>query len=68
MSAVSLYYYLQVLKQIYVADVPAGADEIKVPAIISVVLCVLAGAVILFGCMPELILGPLSSAIRLAGF
>ena len=25
MSAVSLYYYLQVLKQIYVADVPAGA-------------------------------------------
>src|SRR6266566_4418988 len=29
MSAVSLYYYLQVLKQIYVADVPAGAPELR---------------------------------------
>jgi NADH-quinone oxidoreductase subunit N len=68
MSAVSLYYYLQVLKQIYVADVAAGAGELKAPVISQVVLCLLAGLVILFGCAPELLLGKLGEAIKLAGF
>lgn len=68
MSAVSLYYYLQVLKQIYVADVPAGAGELKAPVISQIVLGLLAGAVILFGCAPNLLVEKLTEAIKLAGF
>ena len=68
MSAVSLFYYLQVLKRIYVSDVPAGANELKAPIISQVVLCVLAALVILLGCAPELLLGKLGEAMRLAGF
>src|SRR6266516_2263692 len=56
MSAVSLYYYLQVLKQIYVADVPAGAPELRAPILTQVVLSLLAAGVILFGCAPDLLL------------
>ncbi|MCX6896169.1 MAG: NADH-quinone oxidoreductase subunit N [Verrucomicrobia bacterium] len=68
MSAVSLYYYLLVLKQIYVADVPAGAGELKSPVISQIVLGLLAGAVILFGCAPNLLVEKLTEAIKLAGF
>src|SRR6185503_9914833 len=63
MSAVSLYYYLQVLKQIYVADVPAGAPELRAPILSQVVLSVLAGGVILFGCAPNLLVGVLQRCI-----
>src|SRR6266516_2914618 len=56
MSAVSLYYYLQVLKQIYVADVPAGAPELRAPILSQVVLGLLAAGVVLFGCAPNLLL------------
>ncbi len=64
MSAVSLYYYLQVLKQIYVADVPAGAPELRAPILTQVVLSLLAAGVILFGCAPDLLLRWLQEAIR----
>lgn len=67
MSAVSLYYYLQVLKQIYVADVPAGGAELKVPVISQVALCLLAALVVLLGCMPALLVDRLNEAIKLAG-
>jgi NADH-quinone oxidoreductase subunit N len=66
MSAVSLYYYLQVLKQIYVADAAADAGKLKVPVISQVTLCLLALGVILFGCAPELLVGRLAAVIRLA--
>jgi NADH-quinone oxidoreductase subunit N len=68
MSAVSLYYYLQVLKQIYVADVPASTGTLKAPIVSQVVLCLLAAAVVLFGCAPNLLLARLQEAIRLAGY
>jgi NADH-quinone oxidoreductase subunit N len=68
MSAVSLYYYLQVLKQIYVANPPTGASPLKVPVLNQIVLAVLAFAVILFGCAPALILNCLESAMRVVGF
>src|SRR5277367_6363042 len=38
MSAVSLYYYLQVLKQIYVVPVPEGVADMKVPLASKAVL------------------------------
>lgn len=68
MSAVSLYYYLQVLKQIYVADVPASAPELHAPVLSQVVLSVLAALVILFGCVPDLLVGALQDCISAAGF
>jgi NADH-quinone oxidoreductase subunit N len=56
MSAVSLYYYLKVLKYIYVADPPSGGAAIPVPVIRQVVLCAIALSVVLLGCMPNLLL------------
>jgi NADH-quinone oxidoreductase subunit N len=68
MSAVSLYYYLQVLKQIYVADVPMDAPELRAPVLTQIVLSVLAASVILFGCVPNLLVGVLQQCIVAAGF
>jgi len=55
MSAVSLYYYLQVLKQIYVKDA-ADPAPLKTTVLTRVVLVLLAALVILFGCAPNLLL------------
>lgn len=67
MSAVSLYYYLQVLKQIYVADAPSSGNVIKVPVASQVSLCVVALLVIVLGCAPGLLLERVTEAIRVAG-
>jgi NADH-quinone oxidoreductase subunit N len=56
MSAVSLYYYLKVLKYIYVTDPPAHAGPIHVSALRQIVLCLIALSVILLGCAPNLLL------------
>ena len=68
MSAVSLYYYLQVLKAAYVEDAAAEAPAIKVPLLTFLALVLLALLVILFGCAPNLLLVPLMNAIESAGF
>lgn len=67
-SAVSLYYYLQVLKQIYVAKPPPENAALQIPAISRVAVILLALGVVLFGCAPELLLGVLGQAVRLAGY
>jgi NADH-quinone oxidoreductase subunit N len=56
MSAVSFYYYLQVLKQAYVLNAPEGAPAIKVPPVMMLTLILLAALVILLGCAPGLLL------------
>jgi NADH-quinone oxidoreductase subunit N len=56
MSAVSLYYYLRVLKQVYVADGPADASAIRIGLVSRVTLWVVAGLVVLLGCAPGLLL------------
>ena len=56
MSAVSLYYYLQVLKRIYIADPPAGAGPIRTPIVSQVVICLIAFGVVLLGCAPNMLL------------
>ena len=55
-SAVSLYYYLQVLKRVYV--MPA-ADEtsIRVHPVTLVTLLAIAAAVVVMGCLPALLQG-----------
>jgi len=64
MSAVSLYYYLQVLKQIYIAEPGQGTDALPTPVLSQVAIVLLALAVVLLGCAPNLLLGPLLTAIQ----
>ncbi len=60
-SAISLYYYLQVLKQIYVAEVPAHTAPLDTNIVAKAAIVLLAVAVVVFGCAPSLLLDPLSS-------
>jgi len=68
LSAVSLYYYLQVLKQIYVAAPAADKAPMQSPLLSQVILALLALAVLVLGCAPNLLLGRLANAIQIAGF
>jgi NADH-quinone oxidoreductase subunit N len=66
MSAVSFYYYLKVLKQIYVvepADMTKMTQATNVSVFAQVVLLVLAVLVIVLGCFPDLLVGPLQAAV-----
>jgi len=56
MSAVSFYYYLQVLKQAYVLDAPEDSPAIKISPLLMSVLVLLAILVVLLGCAPGLLL------------
>jgi NADH-quinone oxidoreductase subunit N len=53
MSAVSLYYYLKVLKHVYVVDPPENAAVLSVSVSTQVVVAILALAVLLTGALPE---------------
>lgn len=55
-SAISLYYYLQILKQIYVADNPHHSAPVKINRGVQAGIVAMAAAVVLFGCMPDLLL------------
>jgi NADH-quinone oxidoreductase subunit N len=55
MSAVSFYYYLLVLKQVYVQDSEPDAAVIEVPWYAQLALVILAALVILLGCVPTLL-------------
>jgi NADH-quinone oxidoreductase subunit N len=64
-SAVSLYYYLQVLKQIFVAPIdPQAAPAASAPPTQQVVLAVVALAVVLLGCVPEWLISRVTEAMR----
>jgi NADH-quinone oxidoreductase subunit N len=63
MSAVSLYYYLQILKQVYVAEKDGEAAEPRVTLPVLVVLGVAASVVLVLGCVPGLVLGPWAAAL-----
>jgi NADH-quinone oxidoreductase subunit N len=56
MSAVSLYYYLKVLKCIYVSDPPTDTAPIHISVLRQVVLFLIALSVVLLGCAPNLLL------------
>ncbi len=67
MSAVSLYYYLQVLKQIYIIDAPAKPSAGPAPISSQIAMVLLALAVVVLGCAPNLLIGTLAAAIKSAG-
>jgi NADH-quinone oxidoreductase subunit N len=56
MSAVSLYYYLRVLKYAFVASEPTDAPPIHASLVTRLTLWMLAVLVILLGCAPGLLL------------
>lgn len=56
LSAVSLYYYLKILKYIYVTKSSEGAAPIRVSALRQAALCLIALGVVLLGCAPNLLL------------
>jgi NADH-quinone oxidoreductase subunit N len=68
MSAVSLYYYLQVLKQIYVVPVPDGSPAAQAASSSRVLLSALAVSVLLLGCWPDLLVTPLLASWHAFGF
>ena len=68
MSAVSLYYYLQVLKRIYIADPPAGAGPLQTPIVSQIVICLIAFSIVLLGCAPNILLAWLHHAIQILSF
>ena len=53
LSAVSLYYYLRVLKSAYVTEPAEGAAQIKVHPVVMLVLLAIAAAVVLLGVLPN---------------
>lgn len=63
MSAVSFYYYLKVLKAVYVQPEPAEQSRASVPQATQVILLVLAVVIIVLGCFPNLLVGPLEHAL-----
>ena len=63
MSAVSLYYYLQVLKQIYVEEGTKGTEATRIPALTQIVLVLLALLVLLLGCFPGWLVGVIQHAV-----
>ena len=67
MSAVALYYYLRVLKRVYVAAPASGAGEIRTPILSHVLLLLLAASVVLLGCAPQLLLRWILAAIQASG-
>ena len=68
MSVVSLYYYLQVLKQIYVVEPAESRPALNVSAGMQLVLGLVALGVVVLGCAPGLLLSRLQLAVQAAGF
>ena len=65
MSAVSLFYYLRVLKRVYgegTETTPLPASQFSVAVVVA-----LATLVVLFGCAPNLLLQPLLNAVHSLG-
>jgi NADH-quinone oxidoreductase subunit N len=67
MSAVSFYYYLKVLKQIYVVKGTHRADATNVSVLTQVVLGLMASGVLLLGLLPNLLVEKLVAAMASGG-
>jgi NADH:ubiquinone oxidoreductase subunit 2 (subunit N) len=64
---VSFYYYLKVLKQCYVVAASQDAPDARVSGFGQLVLLLLAILVILLGCFPDWLVGPLQAGLDAAG-
>ena len=62
MSAVSLYYYLQVLKRALVKEAASSATKFTVSPTVVVVIALMAAAVVALGCLPTLLIPAVASS------
>jgi len=67
LSAVSLYYYLQVLKRVYVAEAPTEADRIQWVSVPGMAIILLAALLMLLGCLPDWLVSRLLDALAASG-
>jgi len=65
MSAVSLYYYLIVVKHMFFVAAPEGAQPLGCSKILLTTVGALAGTLLVLGCAPDLLLGPIGRAVSL---
>jgi NADH-quinone oxidoreductase subunit N len=63
MSVVSFYYYLKVLKQVYVVAPAEQAGVIRVPYGTRLMLWLTAGLVVILGCLPGLLLDRIAAGL-----
>jgi NADH-quinone oxidoreductase subunit N len=64
-SVVSLYYYLRVLKQVYVSSAPESVEPVAASSLTLVAIWTIAGLVILLGCAPNLLLSWIERSIAI---
>jgi NADH-quinone oxidoreductase subunit N len=67
-SAVSLYYYLVVLKQVFVQPPAEGAGPIQPGRTLEWAVVLMALVVVALGCLPDLIVARLNVAVTAAGW
>jgi NADH-quinone oxidoreductase subunit N len=67
-SAISLYYYLQVLKQIYATEPPGDSKPVRPAGAALLPIALLAVVVIALGCAPGWLLGKLSTVLTSSAF
>jgi NADH-quinone oxidoreductase subunit N len=67
MSAVSLYYYLRVLKHVFVTNPSEDTAKIHPPIFNQILMIVLAAAVVLLGCAPQPFVQWIQQAIHVSG-
>jgi NADH-quinone oxidoreductase subunit N len=65
MSVVSLYYYLRVLKHVYVAPAPERTEPVAASPLTLATVWITAGLVVLVGCAPNLLLGWIERSIAI---
>jgi NADH-quinone oxidoreductase subunit N len=66
MSAASFYYYLKVLKQVYVLAPAEGAAAIHLRLPLRIALWMTAVLVVVLGCLPDLLLNRIAAAVSAA--
>jgi NADH-quinone oxidoreductase subunit N len=67
MSCVSLYYYLKVLKQAYVASGEGRGGNLRVEPSTGVALVLIAAVTVMLGAFPNFLIARLLAAIKAAG-
>ncbi|MDA7645318.1 NADH-quinone oxidoreductase subunit N [bacterium] len=64
MSAVSLYYYLKVLKQVYVAATPMKQEKKDSDPTLRIIAILMAAGILVLGCFPDLIVSDLLADLQ----
>ncbi len=64
MSAVSLYYYLKVLKQVYVVDTQSRLQRERSDPTLKIIAILMAVGILALGCFPDLIVGDLLADLQ----